>query len=273
MANIKEIGFGTWKLKNNEETVEIIKNAIKSGYRMFDTAYAYGNEEAIGKGFIESGIDRKELFISGKLWNDDRGYNNIINACKRTINNLQCEYLDLYLIHWPASKALYDNWEQINNETWQAMEYLYENGYVKNIGVCNFKIDHIEKLMKNCKVKPYINQIEFHPGFMQKDIVDYCKTNNIIVEAWSPLGSGKMIKKQEIIEMANKYNKTSAQLCLRWCVQNNVIPIPKSKNYERMNENINIFNFEISKEDMDYLNNLPYLGGSGLDSDTLTLFN
>ena len=135
MTNIKEIGFGTWKLKNNEETVEIIKNAIKSGYRMFDTAYAYGNEEAIGKGFIESGIDRKELFISGKLWNDDRGYNNIINACKRTINNLQCEYLDLYLIHWPASKALYDNWEQINNETWQAMEYLYENGYVKNIGV------------------------------------------------------------------------------------------------------------------------------------------
>ena len=127
--------------------------------------------------------------------------------------------------------------------------------------------------MKNCKIKPYINQIEFHPGFMQKDIVDYCKTNNIIVEAWSPLGSGKMIKKQEIIEMANKYNKTSAQLCLRWCVQNNVIPIPKSKNYERMNENINIFNFEISKEDMDYLNNLPYLGGSGLDSDTLTLFN
>ena len=108
---------------------------------------------------------------------------------------------------------------------------------------------------------------------MQKDIVDYCKTNNIIVEAWSPLGSGKMIKKQEIIEMANKYNKTSAQLCLRWCVQNNVIPIPKSKNYERMNENINIFNFEISKEDMDYLNNLPYLGGSGFDSDTLTLFN
>ena len=127
--------------------------------------------------------------------------------------------------------------------------------------------------MKNCKVKPYINQIEFHPGFMQKAIVDYCKTNNIIVEAWSPVGSGKMIKKQEIIEMANKYNKTSAQLCLRWCVQNNVIPIPKSKNYERMNENINIFNFEISKEDMDYLNNLPYLGGSGLDSDTLTLFN
>ena len=137
---IPPIGFGTWKLKNNDETVEIIKEAIGCGYRHIDTAFAYGNEETIGKGIKASNINRKELFITGKLWNDDRGYENIINACKRTIKNLNCEYLDLYLIHWPASKAVHDDWIEINNETWKAFEYLYEQGLVKAIGVCNFKV-------------------------------------------------------------------------------------------------------------------------------------
>lgn len=267
------VGFGTWKLKNNEQTVEIIKEAIKCGYRHFDTAFAYGNEEAVGKGLKESLINREELFITGKLWNDDRGYDNIINACKRTISNLQCEYLDLYLIHWPASKAVHDDWIDINNETWKAFEYLYQNGYVKAIGVCNFKKNQLEELLKIAKIKPMVNQIEFHVGFRQEDTVDYCKKNNILVEAWSPLGSGKMLKVEALKEIADKYNVSVAQLCLRWCLQNETIPLPKSKDTQRMKENLNIFNFEISEEDMQILNDFPYVGGSGLDSETITLFN
>lgn len=270
---IPSIGFGTWKLKNNEETVEIIKEAIKYGYRHIDTAFAYGNEETIGKGIKESNIDRKDLFITGKLWNDDRGYENIINACKRTIKNLNCEYLNLYLIHWPASKAVHDDWIEINKETWQALEYLYEQGLVKAIGVCNFKINQLEELIKTAKIKPMVNQIEFHIGVYNKDILDYCNRNNIIVEAWSPLGSGKLFKVEELKEMASKYNVSVAQLCIRWCLQNNTLPLPKSKNIERIKNNLDVFNFEITNEDMEYLNNFRKVGSSGLDSETITLFN
>ena len=270
---IPSIGFGTWKLKNNEETVEVIKEAIKCGYRHIDTAFAYGNEETIGKGIKESNIDRKDLFITGKLWNDDRGYENIINACKRTIKNLNCEYLDLYLIHWPASKAVHDDWIEINKETWQALEYLYEQGLVKAIGVCNFKINQLEELIKTAKIKPMVNQIEFHIGVYNKDILDYCNRNNIIVEAWSPLGSGKLFKVEELKEMASKYNVSVAQLCIRWCLQNNTLPLPKSKNIERIKNNLDVFNFEITNEDMEYLNNFRKVGSSGLDSETITLFN
>lgn len=270
---IPSIGFGTWKLKNNEETVEIIKEAIKYGYRHIDTAFAYGNEETIGKGIKESNIDRKDLFITGKLWNDDRGYENIINACKRTIKNLNCEYLDLYLIHWPASKAVHDDWIEINKETWQALEYLYEQGLVKAIGVCNFKINQLEELIMTAKIKPMVNQIEFHIGVYNKDILDYCNRNNIIVEAWSPLGSGKLFKVEELKEMASKYNVSVAQLCIRWCLQNNTLPLPKSKNIERIKNNLDVFNFEITNEDMEYLNNFRKVGSSGLDSETITLFN
>lgn len=270
---IPSIGFGTWKLKNNEETVEIIKDAIKCGYRHIDTAFAYGNEETIGKGIKESNIDRKDLFITGKLWNDDRGYENIINACKRTIKNLNCEYLDLYLIHWPASKAVHDDWIEINKETWQALEYLYEQGLVKAIGVCNFKINQLEELIKTAKIKPMVNQIEFHIGVYNKDILDYCNRNNIVVEAWSPLGSGKLFKVEELKLMASKYNVSVAQLCIRWCLQNNTLPLPKSKNIERIKNNLDVFNFEITNEDMEYLNNFRKVGSSGLDSETITLFN
>lgn len=270
---IPNIGFGTWKLPNNDETINIICDAINSGYRHIDTAYAYQNEEYVGKGIKKSGIARKELFITGKLWNDDRGFENIINACKRTIKNLDCEYLDLYLIHWPASNALYPNWIDINNETWKAMEYLYNEGLVKAIGVCNFKKSQLIPLLHFANIKPMVNQIEVHPGFMQKETLEYCKENQIVVEAWSPLGSGKMLKKESLISLATKYNIGVAQLCIKWCLQNNILPLPKSKNVDRMKENLSIDNFEISNDDMEIMNNLPYLGGSGLDSETITLFN
>lgn len=270
---IPNIGYGTWKLPNDDSTIEIIKNAVASGYRHIDTAFAYGNEIKVGDGLKSSLIDRKEFFITGKLWNDDRGYKNIIEACKRTISNLGCEYLDLYLIHWPASPALYENWVEINNETWKAFEYLYEQGLVKAIGVCNFKKHQLEELIKDVTVMPMVDQIEFHPGQVQKETVEFCHKNNIIVEAWSPLGSGKMLKKDVLIEIAQKYNKSVAQLCIKWCLQNNVLPLPKSKNLERMQDNLLVNDFNIDEEDMKIINDLPYMGGSGLDSDTIELFH
>lgn len=270
---IPSIGFGTWKLKNDNETAEIVKQAIDCGYRHIDTAYAYGNEKMVGEGIKKSGINREELFITGKLWNDDRGYNNVIKACKRTIKNLNCKYLDLYLIHWPASPALYNNWKEINEETWKAFEYLYDKGLVKAIGVCNFKKHQLETLINKANILPMVNQIEFHPGQMQLDTLEFCQDNGILVEAWSPLGSGKMLRKQCLIDIADKYNVSVAKLCIKWCLQNNVLPLPKSKHMDRMIENLSSDDFVISEEDMTLLNNMEYIGGSGLDSDTLTLFN
>jgi diketogulonate reductase-like aldo/keto reductase len=269
---LPNIGYGTWRLKNNEDTIEIIKNAVSSGYRLFDTAIAYGNIETIGKGLKESKIKREELFITSKLWNDSRKYDDVIKACKDTIKKLDCKYLDLYLIHWPASPALFDDWVEKNNETWKAFEYLYEKGLVKAIGVCNFKVHQLEPLLKSAKIPPMVNQIEYHVGQTQQDIVDYCFKNNIVVEAWSPLGSGKMLKVEELQKIAEKYGVTTAQLCIKFCLQNNVLPIPKSKDKDRMKNNLDVDSFTISDEDMKLLNEMPYLGGSGLDSDTVTLF-
>lgn len=269
---IPSIAFGTWKFANDETTSEIIKNAINSGYRYIDTAKAYGNEEYIGKGIKKSKIAREDIIIGGKLWNEDKeSKDTIIAACKETIKKLDCEYLDVYLMHWPASPAVHSDWKELNKKTWEAMEELYEQKLVKSIGVCNFKVNQLEELMKNVNIKPMINQIEYHPGFMQQDIVEYCQNQEILVEAWSPLGSGKLMKKEELKELANKYGKDTAQICIKWCLQNGVLPIPKTSNIERMKTNLEVEDFEISKEDMEYLRKLQYRS-SGLDSETITLF-
>jgi len=264
-----KIGFGTWKLKNDEETTKIINNAISVGYQLIDTASSYLNEEAIGKAIAKNN-NRENLFVSGKLWNADR--ENVVKACKQTIYNLQCDYLDCYLVHWPASKVLHQNWIEINNNVWHQMEELVKQGLVKNIGVSNFKVNQLEELMKEATIKPYINQIEYHPGYMQREIVDYCKENEIKVQAWSPLGSGRILKKQEIISTAERYDKTPAQLCLKWCIQNDVCPIVKSTEIENMKSNLAIDDFIISQQDMEYINNLPCLWYSGFDSETITIF-
>ena len=261
------VGFGTWKFKNSAETTEIILNAVSSGYRLLDTAAAYGNEEAIGDALAQS--SRSDLIISGKLWNTERG--NVSAACDETIRKLQCAYLDIYLMHWPASKAVHDDWAEINSSVWAQMEKLISDGKVKNIGVSNFKINQLEELIKNCSIKPFVNQIEFHPGFMQREIVDYCKAQGIAVQAWSPLRSGRSLKQQPVIDMAQKYAKTPAQIILKWCIQNGITPIVKSSDKERMASNL-CLDFIIEEDDMTYLNSLPYTGSSGLDSETLTLF-
>lgn len=268
---IPSIGFGTFRLK--EEVEDVVINAIEVGYKMIDTASSYLNEEYVGNAIKKANVDRKDLFITGKLWNDSRDFEKIVEACKETLKKLNVDYLDLYLVHWPASPVLYPNWKEINANVWKALEYLYEEGLVKSIGVSNFKKSQLEELMKVAKIKPMVNQIEFHIGFMQEETLKYCQENDILVEAWSPCGGGKLLKKEIIKEMAEKYNVSPAKLCLRWCVEHGVIPITKSTNIDRMKDNFNLYDFKISKEDMDILDSQPFIGGYGFDSETITIFN
>lgn len=258
---IPEIGFGTWHIKDEKELEFSIKTAVENGYTHIDTASKYKNEELIGNTIEKYNIPREKLFITSKLWNEDKGYDNTIKAFQETLDRLKTDYLDLYLIHWPMTA---DNWEELNAETWRAFEDLYKMGKVKAIGVSNFMIQHMESLRKTANIFPMVDQIEFHPGMMQKEILEYCRNNNIVVEAWSPLGSGRMLDNEDLKRIADKYKKSVAQICVRWCVQNNVIPLPKSTNLERIKDNIDIYDFIISDEDMEYINNMEYFAGSGL---------
>lgn len=246
-VKIPSIGFGTYKSGDDEETAKIIKNALNLGYKMIDTASFYNNEVGIGNGIKESGIDRKDIFIVTKLWNDDHGYDNTIEAFNKSLNNLQVDYIDLYLIHWP---------NKLNSETWRAFEHLYEAGKVKAIGVCNFKVEHLEELKKTAKIMPMVNQVEIHPFSTKNNIINYCKDNNIKVVAWSPISRGRVLSNELMIDLSQKYKKSIVQIVLRWHMQKGVIPIPKSSNENRIKENIDIFDFEISSEDMKAIDSL-----------------
>jgi diketogulonate reductase-like aldo/keto reductase len=270
--NIPCIGFGTWKVPDGDQATDIIKDAINAGYRHIDTAAAYGNELGVGAGIRDSGIARSELFVTGKLWNTERSYDKALVAFKQTLQNLNIGYLDLYLIHWPASPAVHEDWREINVDTWRAFERLYTEGLVRAIGVCNYRPHHLEELIDKARIMPMVNQIELHPGQNQSETITYCKRHDIIVEAWGPLGSGKMVKKAILNDYATKYGISVAQLCIRWCLQNGAIPLPKSKNLERIKENIDVFGFELTQEDMEAINAMPYMGGSGIDPDEITLF-
>jgi diketogulonate reductase-like aldo/keto reductase len=266
---IPSVGFGTWQTPDGETAIEAVKCAIDAGYTHIDTAAIYGNETSVGKGIKASGIDRKKLFITSKVWNTERGYETTLRAFHKTLDDLQLDYLDLYLIHWPASENQFDNWKKINRETWRAMEELSRDGKVRTIGVSNFLPHHLKALMETANIKPAINQIEFHPGFMQQACVEYCKSNDILVEAWSPLGTGKMLTNETLKTIAAKYQKSIAQLCIRWVLQNDVLPLPKSITASRIVENLAIDDFEISKEDMQTINAMDYCGGSGLNPDLI----
>ena len=246
-VKIPSIGFGTYKSGSDEETAEIIKYSLKTGYRHIDTASFYGNELGIGNGIKESGIKREEIFLVTKLWNDCHGYDNTIEAFNKSLEKLQTDYIDLYLIHWP---------NKLNSETWKAFEDLYRKGRVKAIGVCNFKIGHLEQLKESAEIMPMVNQVEMHPHNIKTEMLNYCNENNIQLVAWSPIMRGRLFSNELMIGLSQKYKKTIAQIILKWHIQRGVIPIPKSSNKERIKENLDIFDFNISDEDMKAINSL-----------------
>ena len=257
-------GFGTFKIPDGEECVNAVRDAIDSGYTHIDTAAVYGNERSVGEGVRKSGKAREELFITSKVWNTERGYDTTLRACEKTLKDLGMDYLDLYLIHWPANRLQFgDKAESINVETWKAMELLADEGLVRSIGVSNFYPQHLVPILASANIVPVVDQIEFHPGLLQEDTVVLCRQNNILVEAWSPLGRGRLLDHPMLVEMAVCYGKTTAQVVLRWVMQKNVLPLVKSTHADRIRENLQIFDFELTAGDMARIDAFPETRFSG----------
>ena len=245
-------GLGVFKVEEGPELVNAVKTAITHGYRSIDTAAIYANEEGVGKGIEEglkaAGISREELFVTSKVWNSDLGYESTIAAYERSLQKLGLDYLDLYLIHWPV--------EGEYKEAWRALETLYKEGKVKAIGVSNFQIHHLEDLFKDAEVKPMVNQVERHPRLTQKELQAFCQKNDIQLEAWSPLMQGELLSNEVIKEIADKHNKSVAQTILRWDLQQGVVVIPKSTKEHRIVENADVFDFELTEEEMQIIDGL-----------------
>ena len=244
------IGFGTWKLAQGEETENAVREALKTGYRLIDTAAIYMNEESVGRAVRESDVPREEFLVTTKLWSGDLGYDRAKSAFQNSLGRLGLDYIDLYLIHWPASL------ERL--EAWRALEELYKDENPRAIGVSNFTVRHLEELREHSHLVPAINQIEFHPSIYkeQREILEYCNEHGIIVEAYSPLAQGMILDHPVIKRVAAAHDKTPAQICLRWCIQHDTIPIPKSGNPARTRENMDVFSFELSSKDMTDINHI-----------------
>ena len=261
-VEIPAVAFGTYKAADGK-SADVIRAAIGAGYRYFDTASFYGTETYLAEAIRESGISRGEFFIASKLWKDEMGYENVKSAFERTLNNLRTDYLDLYLIHWPLPEPGYKEWRQLDKETWRAMEELYEAGKIRAIGLSNFLPHHIENILKDCRVRPAVDQIEYHPGYSQEAVVNYCRERGILVQAWSPIGRSRVLDEPLVKELAAKYDVSPAQICLKFAVQRNIIPLPKSSSEDRMRENLDLYSFELEQDDIWRLSTMPQTGWSG----------
>jgi methylglyoxal/glyoxal reductase len=236
------LGLGVFKMEDGSSVAEVVKTAVKLGYRSIDTAAVYGNETGVGQGIRECGVPREELFITTKVWNADQGYESTLKAFEESRKRLGLDYIDLYLVHWPV-KGKYV-------ETWRALVQLYKEGLVKAIGVSNFHIHHLKDVIEDSGVVPMVNQVEYHPHLSQKPLLDFCKQNGIRMEAWSPLAQGKLTDHPALADIGSKYGKTASQVILRWDLQNSVVTIPKSVREERLLENASVFDFILSADDM-----------------------
>ncbi|MEO2050466.1 MAG: aldo/keto reductase [Allomuricauda sp.] len=252
-------GLGVYLSKDGNEVIHAVKDALNHGYRHIDTASIYDNEEGVGQGIRESEVDRKDVFLVSKVWNNDQGYDATLRAFDASLKRLGTDYLDLYLIHWPKG--------DLSKDTWKALERLYKEKRVRAIGVSNFLKHHLEDLLPSVEIVPMVNQMEFHPYLVQQELLDFCNANNIQYEAWSPLMQGHIFDLEVMKEMAHRYNKTIAQIVLRWDLQKGVVTIPKSSKKERIIANADLFDFEISQEDMNLLDALDRGKRFGPDPD------
>ena len=252
--SIPALGLGTFRVENNDECREAVKHAIISGYRHIDTAQTYHNEEKVGQGIKEgleaAGLNREDLFITTKLWMTDYGRENVQSAYEASLKRLGLDYVDLYLIHWPGQD------KDLITETWKAMENLYNEGKIKNIGVSNFHVHHLEELLQEASIKPVINQIECHPYLTQKELRAYLEAQKIVAQSWSPLMNGQILEDKDIKKIANELGKTPAQVIIRWNIDENIVVIPKSVTPSRIEENLNVFDFELSEDQLSRLNAL-----------------
>lgn len=263
------IGYGTFETPADEARVAV-REALEAGYRHIDTAAVYGNQEAVGAGICDSGLPREQLFVTSKLWNTERGYDKTLKACDKTLNELGIEYLDLYLIHWPANRKQFgDRAQELNAETWRAFEELYKSGRVKAIGLSNFLPHHIEPLASTAAIMPMVDQLEVHPGWPQTEAIRYCQNHGIQVEAWGPFGHKDVLENPTLASIGAKYGKSSAQVCVRWALQHDVLPLPKSVHEDRMKSNIDVFDFVLTDDDMQVIDGLRGIGGSCADPDAV----
>lgn len=253
------LGFGVFQITDGQDVEQAVRDALEVGYRSIDTAAAYRNEVGVGKAIRESGIPRKDIFLTTKLWNADQRKQKVMEAFEESLERLGTDYVDLYLVHWPVA-GFYA-------KSWKVMEQIYQSGRAKAIGVSNFMVHHLEDILLDCQVVPAVNQVEFHPFLVQPELLKFCQENKIQVEAWSPLMQGQIVTNATVQKLAEKYRKTPAQVVLRWDLQHEVVTIPKSSHKTRITENAGIFDFELSPEDMNILDALDEGKRVGPDPD------
>jgi len=240
------IGLGVYKVEKESEVIKSVQAALDAGYRSIDTASFYNNEEGVGRAIAESEVPREDIFITTKVWNDRHGYDETLAAFEESRRKLGVDVIDLYLIHWPVTGK--------HKDTWRALETLYYDGKVRAIGVSNYLVRHLEDLLKDAKVVPTVNQMEYHPWLQQPELHSFCKDNNIQLEAWSPLTRGRKFDDPVLVKLSEKYGKSPAQILIRWDIQKGVVTIPKSVTITRIKDNIDVFDFVITKADMEVLN-------------------
>lgn len=269
-VKIPVIGFGTWQVEDGRQAVDAVKEALSAGYRHIDTAQGYGNEESVGRAVKDSGLKREEVFITTKLMNAVRGYEKTRTAIDESLQKLGGSYIDLFLLHWPVPVDFKENWREMNAESWRAMEEFYQAGRIRALGVSNFHGRHVDELLKTAKIKPAVNQIRLCPGDTQDEVVAYSREKGMLLEAYSPLGVGEIFKVPQMRELAEKYGKSIAQVAIRWSLQNGFLPLPKSVTPARIRENADVFDFELSAEDMRKISSLEGVAGWHADPDNIS---